>query len=122
MNIGGENRGDGESWMVGGREGEGTARRGGWGEEEEEGHYIHGREKARIHAKVPTLRSLLLLRHTRHCNPLSIYTRIYIYIYNVSNVRENHLIEENPSKMGRSRKYRVESSVFIFPFFDLKIR
>lgn len=50
------------------------------GEEEEEGHYIHGREKARIHAKVPTLRSLLLLRHTRHCNPLSIYTRIYIYI------------------------------------------
>lgn len=25
VNIGGENRGDGESWMVGGREGEGTA-------------------------------------------------------------------------------------------------
>lgn len=76
-------------WWAVGREGEGTARG------REGGHYIHGREKAHIHAKVPTLRSLLL-RHTRHCNPLSIYTRIYI----TSNVRENHLIAENPSKMG----------------------
>lgn len=73
VNIGGENRGDGRvgGWWAVGREGEGTARG------REEGHYIHGREKAHIHAKVPTLRSLLL-RHTRHCNPLSIYTRIYI--------------------------------------------
>lgn len=78
------------------------------------GGVIYGREKARIHAKVPTLRFAAASHEALQPLVHIAYTRVY-----TSNVRENHLIgvplENGASWNGRWRIYRVSCRIAKFP-------